>query len=141
MATPSKTILIIDDDKDLVQAIRIVLESGNYRVEAAYNGTQGIAAIEKNPPDLIVLDVMMATDTEGFDLALKLKNNRLYRDIPILMLTSFPREIARKGPETFQHIMGETWPVSEFMEKPVDPEELLAAVRDLLEEAAGDGRS
>lgn len=130
----NKNILVIDDDKDMVNAIRIILESNNYRVTTAFNGKEGLARIEESLPDFIILDVMMSTETEGFDLAYKLRNNEQYRDIPILMLTSFPQEIAKQGPEKFQHIMGESWPVSEFMEKPVDPDQLLSIIKDILGE-------
>ena len=80
----------------------------------------------------------MATDTEGFDLAYKLKNNPEYRDIPIVMVTGFTQKMAEEGPDKFQHIMGESWPVSRFIEKPLDPEELLTVVDDVLREAAGE---
>jgi len=125
-------ILIIDDDKDLVNTIRIILESRNYGVRAAHNGEEGYAAIMEKVPDLIILDVMMSTDTDGFDLAYKLKNSPHHRDIPILMLSSFPQKMAEKGPESFQHILGEGWPVTEFHEKPIDPDDLLDAVEDIL---------
>ena len=127
-------ILVIDDDRDLVNSLRIVLESRNFQVRTAYNGKEGYQKIEERPPDLIVLDVMMATETEGFDLAYKLKNNALYRDIPIVMTTGFPKKMAEEGPEKFQHILGESWPVSQFLEKPIDPEELLSVVQALLKE-------
>ena len=127
-------ILIIDDDKDLVNTVRIILESRHYAVRAAHNGDDGHAEIEKKIPDLIILDVMMSTDTDGFDLAYKLKNSPHYREIPILMLSSFPQEMAEKGPEKFQHILGEEWPVTEFHEKPIDPDDLLEAVEDILRE-------
>jgi two-component system alkaline phosphatase synthesis response regulator PhoP len=127
-------ILIIDDDKDLVNTIRIILESREYGVRAAYNGEEGHAAIMEKIPDLIILDVMMSTDTDGFDLAYKLKNSPHHRDIPILMLSSFPQKMAEKGPESFQHILGEGWPVTEFHEKPIDPGELLDAVEEILRE-------
>jgi len=130
-----KDILIIDDDRDLVSSIRIVLESKDYNVRAAYNGKEGYAKIEENPPDLIVLDVMMATDTEGFDLAFKLKNSPKYEGIPIVMITAFPKKMAEEGPDKFQHILGESWPVSHFLEKPIDPEELLFTIEDILREA------
>ncbi len=130
-----KDILVIDDDRDLVETLRIVLESKNYEVRAAYDGIEGFGRIEEKLPDLIILDVMMATDTEGFDLAFKLQNIPEFRDIPILMLTSFPKTMAEKGPERFQHILGEDWPVSIFIEKPVDPEKLLATIEDILQEA------
>ncbi|MBW1779412.1 MAG: response regulator [Deltaproteobacteria bacterium] len=127
-------ILIIDDDKDLVNTVRIILESRNYGVRAAHNGDDGYKAIEEKIPDLIILDVMMSTDTDGFDLAYKLKNSPRHRDIPILMLSSFPQKMAEKGPESFQHILGEGWPVTEFHEKPIDPDDLLDAIEDILRE-------
>ena len=127
-------ILIIDDDKDLVNTIRIILESRDYSVRAAHNGKDGHGAIEEKIPDLIILDVMMSTDTEGFDLAYKLKNSPQHRDIPILMLSSFPQKMAEKGPESFQHVLGEGWPVMEFHEKPIDPDDLLEAIEDILRE-------
>jgi two-component system phosphate regulon response regulator PhoB/two-component system alkaline phosphatase synthesis response regulator PhoP/two-component system response regulator VicR len=129
-----KDILIIEDDRDLVDTFRIVLESKNYEVRAAYDGKEGYSRIEEKLPDLIILDVMMATDTEGFDLAYKLQNKPKFRDIPIVMVTSFPQAMAQKGPEKFQHILGESWPVSFFIEKPVDPEKLLTTIENILQE-------
>lgn len=127
-------ILIIDDDRDLVESIRIVLESRKYNVRAAYNGKDGFQKIQEKAPDLILLDVMMATDTEGFSLAYKLRNNPAYREIPIIMVTGFTKKMAETGPEKFQHIMGESWPVTQFLEKPIDPEQLLSVIEDILGE-------
>ena len=134
MSTPAD-ILIIDDDKDLVNSIEIILQTKQYQVRSAFNGKEGYGKIEKKIPDLILLDVMMATDTEGFDLAYKLKENPKYRDIPIIMITSFTQKMAELGPESFQHILGEAWPVSSFLEKPIDPEVLLSTVEKVLAEA------
>lgn len=127
-------ILVIDDDKDLVETIRVVLESRGFTVRTAYNGKEGRAQIEEKIPDLILLDVMMSTDTEGFDLASNLKQNEKYRAVPIVMLTSFPSGMAEKGPEKFQHILGEEWPVSEFLEKPVNPDDLISIIEEVLAE-------
>src|SRR5512136_2470781 len=127
-------ILIIDDDRDLVESIRIVLESRKYGVRVAYNGKDGFQKIQEKAPDLILLDVMMATDTEGFSLAYKLRNNPAYREIPIIMVTGFTKKMAETGPEKFQHIMGESWPVTQFLEKPIDPEQLLSVIEDILGE-------
>jgi len=132
--TSGADILIIDDDRDLVESIRIVLESKDFQVRAAHNGKEGYRIIQEKAPDLIILDVMMATDTEGFSLAYKLRNNPTYREIPIIMVTGFTRRMAEEGPEKFQHIMGENWPVTQFLEKPIDPEELLAIIEDVLKE-------
>jgi len=130
-------ILIIDDDRDLVDSMRIILESKAYQVRSAYNGKEGYAEMERKPPDLIILDVMMSTDTEGFDFAYKLKRSPQYKEIPILMLTSFPQKMVEQGPENFQHIMGEDWPVTMFFEKPIQPEKLLSAIAQLLTEKKG----
>lgn len=125
-------ILIVDDDKDLVSTMRVVLESRSYQVRTAANGKEGYARIQEKPPDLLILDVMMDTATEGFDLAYKLRNQEAYKGIPIVMVTSFPQKMAEEGPERFQHILGENWPVTQFIEKPVNPEDLLDAVDTLL---------
>ena len=130
-------ILIIDDDRDLVDSMRIILESKAYQVRSAYNGKEGYAEMERKPPDLIILDVMMSTDTEGFDFAYKLKRSPQYKEIPILMLTSFPQKMVEKGPENFQHILGEDWPVTMFFENPIQPEKLLSAIARLLTEKEG----
>jgi DNA-binding response OmpR family regulator len=128
-----KDVLIVDDDRDLVNSMRLVLQTKQYRIRTAHTGKEGFARIEEKIPDLIILDVMMATDTDGFDLAYKLKHQEKYRDIPILMLTSFPCKMAEQGPEKFQHILGEAWPVSKFMEKPIDPDVLLDTAAELLQ--------
>jgi len=129
-------ILVIDDDRDLVESIRIVLESKQYKVRIAYDGKEGYRKIQETAPDLIILDVMMATDTEGFSLAYKLRNNPSYQQIPIIMVTGFTKKMAEEGPEKFQHIMGENWPVTHFLEKPIDPEELLSVIAAVLGETA-----
>ncbi|HYA02701.1 MAG TPA: response regulator [Syntrophobacteria bacterium] len=127
-------ILIIEDDRDLVSSMRVIFESADYNVRAAYNGKDGYDQIQKKKPDLIILDVMMATDTEGFDLAFKLRNQAEYRNIPIIMVTGFTQRMAELGPEKFQHILGEDWPVTKIFEKPIDPDELMAAVEIALKE-------
>ena len=132
--TKGANILIIEDDRDLVNSMRVIFESVDYKVRTAYNGKEGFDQIEKKKPDLIILDVMMATDTEGFDLAFKLRNHADYKSIPIIMVTGFTQRMAELGPEKFQHILGEDWPVTKIFEKPIDPDELLAATQAILKE-------
>ncbi|MBI4620883.1 MAG: response regulator [Desulfobacterales bacterium] len=127
-----RDILIIEDDRDVVNSLRIILESKDFTVRYAYNGKEGYAKIKEKTPDLIILDVMMSTDTEGFDLAYKLRDDPQYRNIPIILETGFTQKMAEDGPERFQHILGESWPVSYFMEKPVDPEKLLSTVQSII---------
>ena len=68
-------ILVVDDDPDIQDSLRIILESNQYAVRTAANGREAMGALEDHLPDLMILDVMMATDTEGFDLAYKLREN------------------------------------------------------------------
>jgi CheY-like chemotaxis protein len=87
-------ILIIDDDPDLTQVMRLTLEGRGYQVYSAASGTEGLEKVKEIHPDLIILDVMMDYTTEGFQVSPKLRNPaedseyQPYRDIPILILTA-----------------------------------------------------
>jgi DNA-binding NtrC family response regulator len=128
-------VLIIEDDKDLVNAMQVIFESRHLSVRTAFNGKDGWAAIQAQKPDVIILDVMMATPTEGIDLAKRLKHRSAYRMIPIVMVTGFPQEMAAMGPEKFVNALGEDWPAAMFIEKPVDLEKLAQTVETILNES------
>lgn len=123
-------ILIVDDDADITEAMRIVLENKGYSVDAASDSKDALNHLKSQKPDLIILDVMMNTKSEGFDLARDLKKDPKYREIPILMLTA----IKEKTGIDFKPSAGdETWlPVEEFLDKPVKPEQLIEKVESLL---------
>jgi two-component system alkaline phosphatase synthesis response regulator PhoP len=123
-------ILIVDDDADITEAMRIVLENKGYSVDAASDSKDALNHLKSQKPDLIILDVMMNTKSEGFDLARDLKKDPKYREIPILMLTA----IKEKTGIDFKPSAGdETWlPVEEFLDKPVKPEQLIEKVELLL---------
>ena len=123
-------ILIIDDDPDITEAMKVVLETQNHLVSTAVNGTEGMEQIKNNTPDLIILDVMMDTPREGFALDRELKKDPLYKDIPILMITA----VKEKTGLDFKPEAGDAaWlPVDEFLDKPVRPEVLLEKVQMLL---------
>ena len=123
-------ILIVDDDPDITEAMKIVLENQGYVVESALDGTEGIQKIKAASPDLIILDVMMNTSQEGFVLSRELKQNPDYKDIPILMVTS----VKEKTGIDFKPAAGdESWlPVEDYLDKPVKPEILLEKVKKLL---------
>jgi DNA-binding NtrC family response regulator len=127
-------VLIIEDDKDLVDSMQVIFESKNLTVRTAYNGEEGFKAIQAQKPDVIILDVMMTTPTEGIDLAQHLKTRAEYRMIPIVMVTGFPQHMAELGPEKFVNALREEWPAAKFLEKPVDLEKLAQTVETLLNE-------
>ncbi len=123
-------ILIVDDDLDLTKALKVTLESENYSVVTASDRTEGMEKIKAERPDLVILDVMMATWEDGFEMARELKKNSQFKNIPILMLTG----VKGKTGIDFKSTAGDPiWcPVDGFLDKPVEPEELLAEVRKLL---------
>lgn len=129
-----KKILTIDDDPDIITSVRLTLESEGFQVISAANGTEGLKKIKSEHPDLIILDVMMDTMTEGFQLSLKLRNPdptseyAQYKDIPILMLTSIHSTTSLQFSPTEDYL-----PVDAFVDKPIDPDSLLAKVKELLE--------
>jgi CheY-like chemotaxis protein len=125
-------ILIIDDDPDIVEAMRVVLESKNYQIVIARNGEEGLKKVKSEKPNLIILDVMMETADKGFEVAREIRKNKLYKDIPIIVLTA----IQEKMGLDFKHESGdETWlPVNEYVEKPIKAEELISKVQSLLAE-------
>lgn len=128
-------ILVVDDDMDIREALQIILESAGYQVRLAANGQEALSALQQRRPDLMILDVMMSTDTEGFDVACELKNSADYANLPIIMLTSFMEKVRDEGPDEFQHILGEAWPARWLFEKPVDTARLLKKLEDILNTA------
>lgn len=123
-------ILIIDDDPDIVESMKVVLQDKGYQVINALSGKEGLAIADKENPDLIVLDVMMETGDKGFDIARTLKKDKKHKDTPILMVTA----VEEKTGLTFKKEAGdETWlPVDDYVEKPLKPEDLIARVKSLL---------
>lgn len=128
-------ILVIDDDKDVIELIRITMEANNYEVYGAENGTEGLRKVKEIHPDLIILDVMMDTITEGFQVSYRLRSQdpkseyRDYAKIPLIMLTGVSQKMHMKFSPAHD---GEYLPVDEFLEKPVRVEPLLEKVKKLL---------
>ena len=128
-------ILIIDDDPDLVESMQITLEANDYQVESAYNGTEGLRLVKEINPDLIILDVMMDSITEGFQVSYQLRSRdpqspyKAYSNIPILMLTGVSQKMHMKfSPEKDEDYL----PVDELVEKPIQLDALLEKVNKLL---------
>jgi CheY-like chemotaxis protein len=122
-------ILVIDDDPDVQLSVRMCLEKAGHTITEAKNGREGLAMIKSDRPELIILDVMMDTSTEGFQLALRLRNpdptSELaeYRSIPILMLTAIHSTTPLRFEPDIDYL-----PVELFIDKPIDPEDLVKKV-------------
>lgn len=124
-----KKILIVDDDQDYGEALKIVLVSSGFNVNHVLNVQDGRRSIEEDRPALIILDVMMDKHTDGFDLCSKLKNDEQYKNIPILMVTAVTGKTGFKfSPETD----GEYLQADDYVAKPVSSSELLLRVKKLI---------
>jgi len=123
----AKKVLMIDDDPEFVEAISNLLDAKGYDVHTASNGKDGVAMAKAEDPDLILLDVMMTTKNEGFNVARELHDDAKLKDTPIIIMTGIRREM--NLPFGFEP--DEAWlPVKRVLEKPVKPEVLLSAVSE-----------
>ena len=123
-------ILVIDDDPHYVKAMRTILESGGYQVEASNYPSEAMEKVVKIMPDLILLDIMMEKLTDGFDICYKLKHDPKFKKIPVLAVTAITKETGFKfSPETD----GEYFEADDYLEKPVKAPDLLERIGKLLE--------
>jgi len=121
-----KTILVIDDDIDLVEIIRVTLENQGFKVIDAQTGERGLAMAKEQNPDLILLDVMTGKVDEGFQVAYQLRSDEVTADTPILMLTAVTDQTGFDfDPARDKDFL----PVNEFLEKPVSPRDLVDMIR------------
>lgn len=121
-------VLMIDDDVDLIEVNKAVLEANGYRVSVAFNGEEGLEKAKKLHPDVIVLDVMMDYKTEGFHVTYDLRQDPVLKKTPIIMLTAINKEefIGRFQPDP-------TWlPVDRLFDKPMSPQRLLEEIQKVL---------
>ena len=119
----SWTVLLVDDDADFVEMNRILLEQNGYRVRVAYSGRQCLAEVAATRPDVIILDMVMESRDDGFDVSRELRNSEHTKGIPLIMITSVNDRIP------FHLEPDRTWlPVDALLEKPVEPQLLLGIV-------------
>lgn len=124
MSTPS--ILVVDDDPDFVAIITVILETKQYQVRSAYDPDEGFAELEKEIPDLLILDVMMGRGAGGFVLARKIRKDSRFDHVPIMMLTSMTEQTGFSMPG--ERISEKFLPVDDYIEKGIAPHELLEKV-------------
>ncbi|MEW6379937.1 MAG: response regulator [bacterium] len=127
----SKSVLIIDDDADWVEANRIALEANSYKVFTAYSGQQGIFKFLKVLPDLVILDISMERRDEGFYVGHKIRSYPNVGNVPIIMITAIHQSSKfRFSPDTD----GNYLPADELIDKPADPSRLLELVHKWLKD-------
>ena len=123
-------ILVIDDDTDLLVSTRLLLEANNYEVETANNTKNVLQVLNAFKPDLIILDIIMDSNLEGFNFLNDLKSDVSLKKIPVIMNTSMADAIGVNMRNTIED--EDNFPETRFIEKSGDLDELLKAVKELL---------
>ncbi len=118
-----KKILIVDDEQDIVESLKFVLETYDYTCYCAYNGEDGLKLAREIVPDLIILDVMMPR-INGYKISRLLKFDSKYKNIPILMITARSQEEDK--------LIGEETGADEYITKPFDLDDVVKAVQKYL---------
>ncbi|MFH2141226.1 MAG: response regulator, partial [Bacteroidota bacterium] len=85
-------IVIVDDDKDIIKALRVILENEKFEVHDASNKNDGYEKIKAEKPDLVILDVMMDTMQDGFELSKDIRKLPEFKNLPIILLTGIDTE-------------------------------------------------
>ena len=128
----AEKILVVDDDPDILDVLSMILETKGYQVITARNGVGGLAKVEAEKPDLLILDLLMPK-MDGFAMYKELQEPKWskYREMPILILTSVREEASRRR---YELETGKELGVDDYIEKPFSPDMLLKRVEKLIKE-------
>ncbi|MCK9398939.1 MAG: response regulator [Bacteroidales bacterium] len=127
-----KKILLVDDDEDLLRSFQIILESKGFGVITANNGKDGFLKFKSEQPDLLVLDIMMNSDLEGYNLLHTIKKEPEFKKMPIIMLTGMRDQL---GVNLYSAVEDESaFPHVRYQDKPIDPLKLAEMIGDMLQE-------
>ncbi len=120
----SKKVIYFEDDKDMVELVRIILGREGYQVEGIAEGQAGIKAVQQNSPDVILLDLMLP-DMDGWEIFRQLKHDESTADIPVIVITAKAQSIDK--------VLGlEIAKVDDYISKPFRPNELVDRVEEVL---------
>lgn len=122
---------MVDDDTDILRSFQVILESKGFEVLTALDGISGYEKLEKEKPDLLILDIMMNTNLEGYNLLHHIKQNQNFRNLPIIIMTGMRDQM---GVNLYSAVDdNDLFPNVKFQEKPVDPDELAEMINQMLE--------
>ncbi len=123
-----KRILVVADEPDLASIVQGNLEKEGFEVEVAYDGVEGLEKVKANPPDVIVLDVMMP-EKDGYKMCKEVKADERFADIPVIMLTAVGDHVTSTR---YSHADGRSMEAEDYLAKPASAEEITASVKRLL---------
>lgn len=123
-----KRILVVDDEPDFAAIVQGNLEKEGFNVEVAYNGVEGVEKVKANPPDAIVLDVMMP-EKDGYQMCAELKGDDQYADIPIVLLTAVASHVSSTR---YSHSDGMSTEADDYLPKPASAADITESIKGLL---------
>lgn len=128
----SKKVLIVDDDPDVRLFNATVVEESGFIPAEAENGEQGLKMVKEDPPDLVILDVLMPRQS-GIRLYRELKTDKSLKNVRVIMLSGVAKKTFMRSQKALTEFGGEKVPEPEiYIEKPVEPEELAEAIKKML---------
>jgi len=120
-------VLVVDDDIDCVKVDTKVREKAGYAVVSAANGAKALKTMRQDPPDVVLLDIMMSYILDGLDVSHEMAEDPALKDVPVIMVTSLTGVKGSGMFPTEEYIPGDEW-----LSKPVEPDTLLARVEQAL---------
>ena len=124
-----KRILVVDDEPDFCLIVQGQLEKEGFEVDVAYNGVEGLERVQENPPDAIVLDVMMP-EKDGYEVCKELKDDDKFCDIPVLLLTAVASHVTSTR---YSHADGMATEADDYIAKPASAEEISQSLKRMLQ--------
>jgi len=128
MAETKKKILVVDDEPDFAALVQGNLEKEGFEVVVAYDGVEGMAKVEEERPDAIVLDVMMP-EKDGYKMCAELKADSRYCDIPVILLTAVASHVTSTR---YTHRDGMATEADDYIAKPASAEDITKSIKNLL---------
>jgi len=123
-----KRILVVDDEADFAALVQGNLEKEGFQVDLAYNGVEGLAKVRANPPDAIVLDVMMP-EKDGYAVCKELKGSDAFCNIPVVLLTAVASHVTSTR---YSHADGMTTEADDYIAKPASAADITRSLKRLL---------
>lgn len=146
----TKTVMVVDDDANMITFLSALLEDNGYAVSSANNGSDGLKMLNESPPDLLVLDVMMPKKS-GFTLFRQIRKDEALKDLPVIMLTGVAQSLQEMDEESedtmqrpqdnlrealrkqIQQMRGEGLiSPNMFVDKPIEPDAFISRIEELI---------
>ncbi len=119
----TKSILIVDDETNIVISLEYVMKNAGFNVAVAYDGEEALEKVKENVPDLVILDVMMPK-LDGFEVCKKIRENPAWKSVSIVMLTAKGRDSEREK--------GLSFGADDYLTKPFSTRDILQRVKEIL---------